>query len=328
MQIRGNLKRTQARQPSAWRRDPLGDGQRLVFVGGSPRSGTTLVQNVLDSHPEILGTPELLHLPDLIRLRSRMSNSIERGFLEFFCDHSDVDRATYEFVERLLGPIVESASTRYVCEKTPSNVLVFSEIQDLFPAARFVFVIRDPRAIVSSMQRVGNRARARGIKQRRFATDVGAAISQLKDHLEAGFAFASRSPDRCLIVGYEELTTRPRVVTERLCEFLGLEWSESMLYPERFPHSGAHALTREGVWYEPAEFERALSPERNTAWTAELNEGAQIMVTRAFRDYPGLSEAGYRLEMDHLSGTRALGARVSWGSQAVLRRVKRWLRTF
>jgi len=256
-----------------------------------------------------------------------MLNSIDRGFLEFFCDHSDVDRATYEFVERLLGPIVNSANTRYVCEKTPSNVLVFSEIRDLFPSARFIFVIRDPRAIVSSMQRVGVRARAKGIRSLRYATDVGAAVKEVKDHLEAGFTFASRSPDQCFTVCYEELTTRPREVTERLSEFLGLEWSESMLYPERFPHAGEHALTREGVWYEPADFKRALSPERNTAWTAELNKGVQILVTRAFRNFPGLSEAGYLFEMDHLGGPHALGARVSWGGQAIIRRVKRRSRT-
>ena len=316
------MKPTQSRQPGIWRKDPLGDGQRLVFVGGSPRSGTTLVQNVLDSHPEILGTPELLHLPDLFRLRSRMSSSIERGFLEFFCDDSDVDRATYEFVERLLGPIVESSETRYVCEKTPSNVLVFSELHDLFPASRFVLVLRDPRAIVSSLQRVGARASGKASVQR-YVTDVPAALREVRAYLAAGFAFASERPDRCLTVRYEELTTRPREVTERLCDFLELEWSESMLYPERLSHAGEDALTREGVWYVPSEFKRALTPQRNVAWKSELDPGHQILVTRAFRDHTGLAEAGYRFDLDHIKGIGGLMARASWGRDAVLRRIRR-----
>ena len=316
---------TQPLQVGVWRRAPLGDGQRLVFVGGPPRSGTTLVQNVLDSHPEILGTPELLHLPGLLRLRSDFLNSIDRGFLEYFCGPTEVDRATYEFMERMLGPILDSTTARYVSEKTPSNALVFSELHDLLPSARFVFVTRDPRAIVSSMQRVGPRARAKGRTPPRYTTNVPAAVREVNDHLAAGFAFASQRPDRCLTVRYEELTTRPREVTERLCEFLELEWSESMLYPERLPHAGEHALTREGVWYVPDEFKRALTPQRNEAWTFELGRGDQILVTRAFRNCPGLAEAGYGIDLNHLEGTRGLVAEVSWGSGAVLRRIRRQL---
>ncbi|MEK6253428.1 MAG: sulfotransferase, partial [Gemmatimonadales bacterium] len=290
----------------AWRRAPLGDGQRLVFVGGPPRSGTTLVQNVLDSHPEILGTPELLHLPGLLRLRSDFLNSIDRGFLEYFCGPAEVDRATYEFMERMLGPILDSATARYVSEKTPSNALVFSELHDLFPSARFVFVIRDPRAIVSSMQRVGTRARAKGRTLQRYTTNVPAAVREVKDHLAAGLAFASRRPDRCFTVCYEELTTRPREVTERLCEFLELEWSESLLYPERLPHAGEHTMTREEIWYVPDEFKRALTPQRNGAWKSELDSGDQILVTRAFRNHTGLAESGYRFDLDHIEGIGGL----------------------
>ena len=44
-------------------------GSRFIFVGGAPRSGTTLVQNMLDSHPDILGGPEFIHIPDIINLR-------------------------------------------------------------------------------------------------------------------------------------------------------------------------------------------------------------------------------------------------------------------
>jgi len=295
-----------------------------LFVGGPLRSGTTLVQNVLDSHPEILGTPELLHLPKLLRLRSEFLHSIDRGFLEYFCGPKEVDRATYEFIERLLGPILDKTTARYVSEKTPSNVLVFSELHDLFPASRFVFVLRDPRAIVSSLQRVGARASGK-VPIQSYATDVTAAVREVRAYLAAGFAFASERPDRCLTLRYEELTTRPREVTERLCDFLELEWSESMLYPERLSHAGEDALTREGVWYVPTEFKRALTPQRNGAWKSELDPGEQILVTRAFRDHTGLTEAGYRFDLDHIEGIGGLMARASWGRSAVLRRIRKKL---
>ena len=320
---RGFVIDPQAGQGYVWQREPVRDGQRLLFVGGPPRSGTTLVQNVLDSHPKILGTPEFLHLPGILQLRSSLLASVDRGFLEFFCDRPDVDQATYEFIERMLGPVLESSDAAYVSEKTPSNVLVFPNIQDLLPDARFVFVIRDPRAIVASMMRIGRRARAKGVRTLRYVHDVQQAVRVVRQHLAAGFAFADREPDRCITVRYEELTTRPAEVTRELCEFLNLEWSEAMLYPERFVHPGELALTREGLWYEPAEFKRALSADRNESWRQELYAGQQILVTNAFRDCSSLLRAGYDLELDHLRGVRGLAARLSWGGSGVLRRAKR-----
>jgi hypothetical protein len=299
------------------------DGRRLVFVGGPPRSGTTLVQNVLDSHPDILGTPELLHLPEVLRLRARFLDSVDRSFLEFFCDRAGVDRAMYGFMERFLGPVLESCDLTYVSEKTPSNALVFAELHELLPRAKFVFVVRDPRAIVSSMQRIGARARAKGLRTPSYASDTRDAVREVKRHLSAGFAFARSQPGLCFTVRYEDLTTRPADVTRELCDFLELEWSESMLWPEKYPHAGERSLTREGLWYESAEFNRALSPDRNEAWREEFDAGQQIFVTNAFREHAETEQAGYALDLAHLRGLRGLGARMEWASGAVLRRIRR-----
>lgn len=46
-------------------------GERLIFTGGAARSGTTLVQNILDSHPDIVGGPEFLHLEDLMAFKKK-----------------------------------------------------------------------------------------------------------------------------------------------------------------------------------------------------------------------------------------------------------------
>lgn len=47
-------------------------GKRYILVGGAPRSGTTLLQNILDSHPDIVGGPEFMHLRDFVELRKTL----------------------------------------------------------------------------------------------------------------------------------------------------------------------------------------------------------------------------------------------------------------
>lgn len=308
-----------------WRNGALGDGDRLLFVGGPPRSGTTLAHNVLDSHSDILGTPELLHLPDLLHVRSLFLNSVDEKLLEFFCDRPDVDRAMYEFIDRILGPVVAASDACYVSEKTPSNVLIFRDLHELFPGARFVFVIRDPRAIVSSMLAVGERARAKGEGAPGFTRDVRVAVQSVRQHLEAGFDFARSAPDRCFILRFEDLTTRPEEVTRELCDFLRLDWSASMLRPDMVSHTSENALTKTGVWYDQAMFNRKPDPTRIDAWTDKLAPGHQVLVTRAFGHNGGLRGAGYKLKLDHLRGARRLAARASWARAAAGYRVRRAL---
>ena len=146
------------------------DGHRLIFIGGSPRSGTTLLQNMLDSHPLILGGPEFLHLPDIIELRRKLHYSIGREWISLFCTRDDVDRYLISVISKLFLSLSGKYHCEFYSEKTPENILVFSELIELFPEAHFIQVIRDPRAILSSMRQVKKRAIEKGIKQPDFVS--------------------------------------------------------------------------------------------------------------------------------------------------------------
>ena len=163
-------------------------GDRFIFVGGSPRSGTTLVQNILDTHTEICGGPEFLHLPDIVGLRNNLYNLIDRGWITKFCSYNQVDRSICSLIENLLLPLADRQGCQFLSEKTPANVLIFSELMELFPQAMFIHIIRDPRAIIAPMIRVGIRNKEKGWKTQDFTTDVSAAISHVKKCFRAGFA--------------------------------------------------------------------------------------------------------------------------------------------
>ena len=110
-----------------------GRGERIIFVGGPPRSGTTLVQNMLDSHPDICGGPEFDNIPNIIGVRNMMLDSLNRGRTDVFMNKEYLDSRVVEFIESFLLPYADRRQRRLVSEKTPFNVLVFPELLECSP---------------------------------------------------------------------------------------------------------------------------------------------------------------------------------------------------
>ena len=253
------------------RSPPRQRGERLVFVGGAPRSGTTLVQNMLDCHPEILGGPEFLNLDRIVEVRNRIQGFIARGSIDAFCSAPEADRLFARLIEDLLLPLADRHGARLLSEKTPSNALVFLELLELFPAARCVFVLRDPRAVVASMLEVGARAEAQNHRAPAWTHSLPAAVEHVRRCLIRGFAAADARPDRVHLVAYEALVTDPEAETRRLCAFLGLPWTAAMLAPSRQAHLGETPITSasRNLWYQPASFRRDPDPGGMHKWKTQ-----------------------------------------------------------
>ena len=200
----------------------LSDGSRLIFVGGAPRSGTTLVQNMLDSHPLVLGGPEFLHLPEVIGLRKVLHDSISRGWIDIICSKRDVDEHLRSLIEKLFLPLAEKHHAEYYSEKSPMNILSFSELIELFPDSHFIHVVRDPRSIVSSMKKVKERAIRKGLDIPSFTRRVSASIAYVNRCFDAGFSAVNKHPDKVLTVVFENLLNAPERETRRICDSPGI----------------------------------------------------------------------------------------------------------
>ncbi|NLX05311.1 MAG: sulfotransferase [Phycisphaerae bacterium] len=268
-------------------------GQRLIFVGGVPRSGTTLLQNMLDCHPEILGGPEFLYVPDIIQLRDRIRSAIDNRYIHHFCCREDLDRLVCDFIRRLLLPLADRNGCRLLSEKTPPNVLVFPQLLELFPDARLIHVIRDPRAVIASMLQVGRRSRKVGWSLHPYAYSVAAGIEYTRRCFDAGFAAAGAASQRVLTVSYERLVSDPEAETRRVCRFLELEWSDRMLSPGQFSHLGEEAITNE-VFYDRESYERDPEIGQIDKWKSQLTAVEQLRIASAFAGYEHLADYGYR----------------------------------
>lgn len=267
------------------------DQKQLIIVGGAPRSGTTLVQNILDTHPEIFGGPEFDRLPAVVNLRNQMLRSVAAGRISQFCDASHVDEAIRKMVFSLLTAKMDGNKARYISEKTPANVLVFEDLHEIFPEARFIFVVRDPRAVVNSMLQVGQRARQQGKKTGDFTRSIYAAIKYAQDCMDAGFKFAEFHREKTYIIRYESLVRNPASETERICAFLGIAWDPGMVHPGIVQHPGESTL--DGIFYDRAMYQRDPVTDEVDKWRQYLSPVQQALITRTFGKNDNLSD--YRL---------------------------------
>jgi protein-tyrosine sulfotransferase len=280
--------------------DPNG-GARFIFVGGAARSGTTLVQNMLDSHPDICGAPEFHHIPDIVNLRKKLHDSIANEWIDLICSYDHVDHCLCSLIEDLLLPLADKYGCRLLSEKTPNNVLVFAELLNLFPAAHFIHVIRDPRAVIASMLQVGMRAKKAGWTTPAHTHSALAAIAYIRRCLHHGFAAQKIAPDRVMTVSYERLVSEPESETRRICNFLKIDWCQKMLYPGSLKHLGEKAVTN-NVWYDTQSYNRDPKPAEIDKWRTQLTYVQQVMIATAFREHGDLAQFGYDFAINSLLG--------------------------
>jgi len=199
--------------------------ERLVFVAGCPRSGTTFVAGALGSQPGFVDLGEVHPLkaaiPSLMRLPEEEAASRLRQILE------RVRR--FGLAQRLRG-----------VEQTPEIAFVLPAALAAYPSGKAVHVIRDGRDVVCSLLERGwlssGRAGADDARlpygsQARFWVEPERAeeFERLSDAGRAAWAWrryvlAARSmPARTIEVRYEEIVAEPSAAAESVAEFLGTD---------------------------------------------------------------------------------------------------------
>mgnify|MGYP006267671251 CR=1 FL=1 len=115
----------------------------ICFVIGSPRSGTTILNDVLDRHPEIESISEPYFIWDWY---SGGGDDDLRGA-------DDADERTREFVRAEFARTLQKSDKRVLVEKTPENCFRIPYMKALFPEAKWIYLYRDGRDVIVSMDK-------------------------------------------------------------------------------------------------------------------------------------------------------------------------------
>jgi Sulfotransferase family len=243
--------------------------RRGLFIGGCPKSGTTLLLSLLDGHPQLVVLPEETFFLENRARYAQMKDNLEKlKFLlektdlrllnrgrfapERECDSTDVRDYTgfdyqrfvtlaREFIQSpqvddslLFSELVRAYAivagndwqycARWV-EKSTSNEVRHAAMDELYPEARLVQLVRDPRAVYASRKkRLVNRCGCHA-KAHRLLREWNRSAREIPR--------LRLDPSRFLVIRYEDLVKHPREIVEAVCRLGNFDFADTLFEPTR-----------------------------------------------------------------------------------------------
>lgn len=215
------------------RRDWGSDSRRPVFVLGMPRSGTTLVEQILAAHPDVQGCGELTDIGNTVKALPKRIGTIQPWPEAAAALTPAVLRAAADdYLAAALKRYPTSAAR--LVDKAPINFIHIGLIALMFPHARIVWCRRDPRDVATSIY-----AENFSLAQK-HATDLADIGFYYTHHMRLMRHWVEVAGGQICECRYEDLIADFEPQARRLVEAVGLPWDERCL---RFHEADRPVLT-------------------------------------------------------------------------------------
>jgi tetratricopeptide (TPR) repeat protein len=199
-------------------KDMAHDWDVPVLIVGMPRSGTTLAEQILSSHPDVTPGGELTFWPD---------NAPDFGVDR----HGRIDPVWMRKAQAAYQARLRQISTtaRRVTDKLPQNFQNVGLLHAVFPRARVIHCRRDPMDTCLSIYFTYFANRMDFSFDREWIVDYYQQYARLTEQ-----HWLNVLPSSCLLeIKYEELVAAPEPLIRRMIDFCGLEWDDACLRPEQ-----------------------------------------------------------------------------------------------
>jgi tetratricopeptide (TPR) repeat protein len=195
-----------------------------IFIFGMPRSGTTLVEQIIASHPDVYGGGELQFF---IQMEQKLPSILKVDELYPECLNFIDDKTAYDMAELYIKGTREIAGlskdfTR-ITDKNPFNFHHLGLISLLFPKASFIHCQRHPLDTCISIYfqnfATGNH----------FAYDLSELGQYYREYLRLMNHWRTVLPIRIFELKYEDIVQQQEKISRKLVEFCGIEWDPACL---------------------------------------------------------------------------------------------------
>jgi glycosyltransferase involved in cell wall biosynthesis len=230
--------------------------KRIVFLISMPRSGSTMLQKILDRSSAIgtVGEPWVMlplmsmYDPELVEAKYGQLLNIEAAgeFVQTVGDKDLILKAQRQYADQIYSAILDKLGTERFLDKTPRYVHIVDKLADLYPNAKFIVLLRNPGAIISSYAHTWAGGNFHTVKKTpEYMYDFTHGFPRL-----AEFATSGRS--NMHVVKYEDLVANPEEEVHRLFDYLELPFSGDLVnYGSSKPQEAdKYALGDPGTVYQ------------------------------------------------------------------------------
>lgn len=204
-----------------------------LFIFSLPRSGSTLLQRILASHPRVVSVAEpWLLLPFMYSIKESgiyteyWQKNMLGAFSDFFQTLPDGKNDYLEAIQQLTLDLYGKAARNldkdaiYFLDKTPRYHLIVDEILDMFPDAKFIFLWRNPLSVASSIIDTWGSGRWNLFK---FQVDLYKGVKNLTSAY-------SRVQGKAFSLRYEDLVSNSDIILKELHSYLDLPYDAGLPY--------------------------------------------------------------------------------------------------
>lgn len=273
-----------------------------IFIIGVPRSGTTLLRVILDSHSRIVAAPETPWIlgsygPGSIRELVCTLTEHETGPVKNLAGVTSelVHSAALEFFNKIIGSYLYAKQKDLVVLKTPDDIQYLEFLIKLFPNSTYIHMFRDGRDVACST--VNKRATFFGNKLRNCGElNFENAMRRWYDWESKTRQFLGANKNlKQISISYEDLVAHPRDTIKKTCGVLNVNFEETML--EYYLHD-----------HDYPEWEAGSTDVKNKAgideksigrWTTEISKQDLRNIEGKYGNF--LKELGYTLMTNELN---------------------------
>lgn len=260
--------------------------EKRIFIVGVPRSGTTLLRMMLDSHSKVYCPPEspwingrnTSHTPNILDLNNYMINN-KWGALNTMdgISEQDILKNTRVYIDTIMAKALHAKSKTIWAEKTPENIVSVNLLSKVFPNAKFIHIIRDPRDVALSTVKAPWR-KLNYKKAKRLWNNYYNALKRWKNWNNEFFNTVDSNKIEYISIKYEDLVENPEVVLDKIFKYLELELEESVFNPYCYKHDEIKDPNDLGV----STFKSKQSIEKNAVykWQSNMSKIKKILTKK------------------------------------------------
>lgn len=228
-----------------------------MFIIGSPRSGTTLLRLMLNAHKNVCVPPEcgfiqwlapkyLSAIFDKKTIKEfiadlKKTKKIETWNLDFSRLEEYIERKGSQSFQEVCMCVIafyasngRSKSVKYLGDKNNYYIDYLDEILEIFPNAKFLFLIRDGRDVATSYVTINNSIIDSDYKPVLPNSIKKIALSWNENNKKIHDFSLKIQPSQYMFLKYEDLITEPLEMCKQICDGLGLEFDENMVHFNQF----------------------------------------------------------------------------------------------